>query len=114
MRTSPSFSEARRNGARSCATSPGQDSFISGLACGAAPCANAAWMPSARNEISSGKRIDRLPAIGRRLMHSKNPLPAGEGFGRSEREVARLALNDETACGDDHPAPVLPLDRFDA
>ena len=45
MRTSPSFSAARRsaagmNGGRCCATSPGQDSAISGFT-GAAPCASA-------------------------------------------------------------------------
>src|SRR5438876_5868306 len=111
MRTSPSFSEARRNGARFCATRPGQDSFISGFACGAAPCAKAACAPSARNEISSGKRIDRLPAIG--VMHSKNPLPTGEGLPIGT-EVARLALDDEPACRDDDPAAVLALDRLDA
>ena len=46
-------------------------------------------------------------------MHSKNPLPAGEGFGRPERK-RRLALDDETACRDDDPAAVLALDRLDA
>src|SRR6185436_268493 len=113
MRTSPSFSAARRNGARCCATSPGQDSFISGFACGAAPCAKAPCGASARNEISSGKRIGRLPASGRRLMHSKNPLRAGEGLPIGT-EVVRLALNDQAARRDDNPAAVLALDRLDA
>src|SRR2546423_14324549 len=113
MRTSPSLSAAKRNGARCCATSPGQDSFISGFACGAAPCAKSACGASVRNEISSGRRIDRLPAMGRRLMHSKNPLRTGEGL-PIETKVVRLALDDQAARGDDDPAAVLPLDRLDA
>src|SRR4051812_29384817 len=96
MRTSPSCSAARRsaagtNGGRCCATSPGQDSFISGFT-GAAPWANAVSGKIETNAIS-GMRIGPFepgaPSIARK------PSPGGRGFVRPDDRGGSVAQPGE-------------------
>src|SRR3954454_15664316 len=104
MRTSPSLSAARRNAAGMmrgvvCATRPGQDSVISGLAGGAAPCAAArrgARPQAIKRQIRSGtgraiwvSAISRPPCIAQ--MDAMSEPPGGTAHGIVSAQTKTLS-----------------------